>query len=173
MTNNETNTIENEIKYMIRQSSNSSTQASATTTSSTTTSNTTKSITQKRKKKSLINYFLESLASNDTQQVKKQPSTLNKILNDEFKMYKKLAGQFVLISLDEYEPLDFWKQNKSVLPNLATLAQKYLASPGTSTKSESAFSIAGYYGRKQRAQLSSENLGFSVFLKDKLSNENK
>ncbi|CAF1339098.1 unnamed protein product [Rotaria sordida] len=170
MTNNEINKIENEIKYIIRQqTSNSSTQASSTTSSNTNGSLT----TEKEKKKSLLNYFLDSLADEDTQQVKKQSSTLNKILNDEFKTYKKLAGHFVSTSSDLYDSLQFWKKNKLLLPNLALLAQKYLASPSTSTKSESAFSISAYYGRKQRARLSPENLGFSVFLKDKLSNENK
>ncbi|CAF3250677.1 unnamed protein product [Rotaria sp. Silwood2] len=169
MTNNEINKIENEIKYIIRQqTSNSSTQASSTTSSNTNGS----SATENEKKKSLLNYFLDSLADEDTQHVKKQSSTLNKILNDEFKTYKKLAGHFVSTSTDLHHSLQFWKTNKSLLPNLAPLAQKYLASPSTSTKSESAFSMSAYYGRKQRARLSSENLGFSVFLKDKLSNEN-
>ncbi|CAF3224628.1 unnamed protein product [Rotaria sp. Silwood2] len=165
MTNNEINTIENEIKYIIRQQiSNSQTQASSTTSSNTNGSST----TEKNQKKSLLNYFLDSLADDDTQQVKRQSSTLNKILNDEFKTYKKLACHFVSTSTNLYHSLQFWKKNKLLLPNLAPLAQKYLASPSTSPKSESAFSISAYYGRKQRAQLSSENLGFFVFLKDKL-----
>ncbi|CAF4701550.1 unnamed protein product [Rotaria sp. Silwood2] len=165
MTNNEINTIENEIKYIIRQQiSNSQTQASSTTSSNTNGSST----TEKNQKKSLLNYFLDSLADDDTQQVKRQSSTLNKILNDESKTYKKLACHFVSTSTNLYHSLQFWKKNKLLLPNLAPLAQKYLASPSTSPKSESAFSISAYYGRKQRAQLSSENLGFFVFLKDKL-----
>ncbi|CAF1445343.1 unnamed protein product [Rotaria sordida] len=82
MTNNEINKTENEIKYIIpQQTSNGPTQASSTTSSNTNGSLT----TEKEKKKSLINYFLDSLADEDTQQVKKQSSTLNKILNDEFK----------------------------------------------------------------------------------------
>ncbi|CAF4481377.1 unnamed protein product, partial [Rotaria sp. Silwood2] len=169
MTNNEISKIENEIKYIIRQqTSNSSTQGSSTTSSNTNGSST----TENEKKKSLLNYFLDSLADEDTQHVKKQSSTLNKILNDEFKTYKKLAGHFVSTSTDLHHSLQFWKTNKSLLPNLATLVQKCLASPSTSTKSESAFSLSAYYGRKQRARLSSKNLGLSVFLKDKLSNEN-
>ncbi|CAF4970539.1 unnamed protein product [Rotaria socialis] len=77
--------------------------------------------------------------------------------------------------LDTYDldSLKFWKKSMSSLPNLAPLAQKYLAVPSTSTKSESAFSTSTYYGRKQRARLSSDNLCFSVFLKDKQSNEDK
>ena len=54
---------------------------------------------------------------------------------------------------------------------LASVAQKHLATPSASIKSESAFSISAYYERKQRARSSSTNIGFSVFLKDKLSLE--
>ncbi|CAF3710437.1 unnamed protein product [Rotaria sp. Silwood1] len=156
MTNTEINTLENEIKYIIRhKTSNSSTQASSTTSSNTTGL----SRTEKNFKKSLLNYFVDSLADEDSQQVKKQSSTSKKLLSDEFKTYKKLAGDYVSTSPDSYNPVQFWKENKSLLPNLTPLAQKYLASPSTSTKSESAFSISAYYGRKQRARLSSENLG--------------
>ncbi|CAF1150344.1 unnamed protein product [Rotaria sp. Silwood1] len=136
MTNTEINTLENEIKYIIRhKTSNSSTQASSTTSSNTTGL----SRTEKNFKKSLLNYFVDSLADEDSQQ--------------------KLAGDYVSTSPDSYNPVQFWKENKSLLPNLTPLAQKYLASPSTSTKSESAFSISAYYGRKQRARLSSVNLG--------------
>ena len=171
MTNNEINTIESEIKFIVRQqSSNSLTQASATaSTPSNTISNTDgRSTTKKEKTKSLLNYFLDTLDGEDNKQMKKQPSTLSKVMMEEFKIYKKLAVQFVSTSIDICNPIVFWKQNKNLLPNLSPLAQKYLSSPGTSTKAESAFSVSGYYARKQRARLSSENLCCSVFLKDKL-----
>ncbi len=74
-------------------------------------------------------------------------------------------------SLDEDDgktTLLFWQQNKHLLPNLASLARKYLATPATSVASESAFSKSAYYGRKERANLQGDTLAQSVFLKDKL-----
>ncbi|CAF3424623.1 unnamed protein product [Rotaria sp. Silwood2] len=178
MTSSEINTIENEIKYLIRQStSNSQTQTSTASSSFTNTSNINKfssSSKQNGKKKSFMDYFFDTLVeddNNDTKQTQKTSLTSTKIINNEIKLYKTLASQFVAKSVDSYEPMTFWKENKLLLPNLVILAQKYLATPSTSIKSESAFSIAAYYGRKQRARLSSTNLGFSVFLKDKLSSE--
>ena len=126
-------------------------------------------IGEKSKRKSLLDYFLCTLNSEEEKRAKTQSSTLSKILNEEFRVYRKLATEFVSSSFDSYDPIKFWKQNKYLLPNLTLLAQKYSASPSISTKSESAFSISSYYGRKQRNQISSENLGFSVFLEDKLS----
>jgi hypothetical protein len=174
MTNNEIIAVENEIKYIIRHhTSNSPTQASTTAYSNTTSSAHGSLATENNHKKSLINSFLDTLNGEDNKEIKKPSSTLNKILNEEFKMYKKLVGQNVSSSFDSHDPLTFWKQNKFLLTNLTTLAQKYLASPGTSVKSESAFNISSYYGHKQCSQLSSENLCFFIFLEDKLSNQDK
>lgn len=126
----------------------------------------------KKKKKSLLDYFLDTLSSDDDfKQTRRSSSSTNKQIVDELKTYRKLASQFATVTVDIYNPLDFWKRNKSTLPNLTPLARRYLGTSGTSVKSESAFSTSAYYGRKQRARLSSENLGFSVFLKDKLANE--
>ncbi|CAF2193906.1 unnamed protein product [Rotaria magnacalcarata] len=172
MTNTEINVIENEIKQRFRrQASNGPIQASATSATSPNGPSTNKN----EKKRSLLNYFLKSLDVEDIQQTKKQPSSFNKKINDERKAYNKLASSFVSTSSDTYDldSLKFWKKSMSSLPNLAPLAQKYLAVPSTSTKSEAAFSTSTYYGLKQRARLSSDNLCFSVFLKDKLSNEDK
>jgi hypothetical protein len=170
MTNTEINSIENEIRSIIRQqSSNTSIQTSTTAASNTASVENRSSTGQKSNKKSLLDYFLDTLDNEEANQARKQTSGMAKTLSEEFRMYKKLATQFISTSFDLYDPIKFWKQSKYLLPNLAMLAQKYLASPSTSTKSESAFSVSSYYGRKQRNRISPENLGFSVFLKDKLS----
>ena len=169
MTNYETNEIENQIKSILRhQSSNNPTQISTTSSNTNSNANTT-STTENKTKKSLINYFISAISGDDIEEKKKQ-HTIIKILNDEFTLYKKLAAQFVLTASDFCDTSTFWRQNKILLPNLMPLAQKYLTVPGTSVKVESGFSISAYYGRKQRARLSADNLCFSVFLKDKLSN---
>ncbi|CAF0884394.1 unnamed protein product [Didymodactylos carnosus] len=59
--------------------------------------------------------------------------------------------------------IECWKINQSHLSVLSHLAKIHLAAFGTSVPSESA-----YLGRKERARLSTENLLFSVFLKDKI-----
>lgn len=170
MTTSEINSIENEIRSIIRQqSSNISIQTSATASSRTASVDNRLSTGQKSNKKSLLDYFLDTIDNEGANQARTQTFGMTKVLNEEFKVYKKLTTQFVSTAFDLYDPIKFWKQNKHLLPNLAMLAQKYLASPSTSMKSESAFSVSSYYGRKQRNRISSDNLGFSVFLKDKLS----
>ena len=168
----EMNSIESEIKIMIR-SEISNSQASSYTTASNNTKTITSSHLGNRKDKatSLLNFFLDTLSSDDANQNKKSSTSISKQITDEMKRYRKLAMQFMSLSSENHNPLEFWKQNQEGLPYLTPLAKKYLSTPATSVKSESAFSISGYYGRKQRAQLSSANLSFSVFLKDKLKNE--
>lgn len=62
----------------------------------------------------------------------------------------------------------FWKTYGSQMPLLKQMAQKYLATPGTSVPSESCFSRSAYVARKERARLSPQNLAYTVFLQDKL-----
>lgn len=62
----------------------------------------------------------------------------------------------------------FWKLHGNQLPLLKEQAQYYLATPGTSVPSESAFSQSAYIARKERSRLTPENLSYTVFLKDKL-----
>ncbi|CAF1514071.1 unnamed protein product [Didymodactylos carnosus] len=64
----------------------------------------------------------------------------------------------------------FWSENKHDLKCLASLVCRYNVIPATSVASESAFSIAGYIQRKQRASLLSSTLKYSMFLRDKVSN---
>ncbi|CAF1481868.1 unnamed protein product [Didymodactylos carnosus] len=62
----------------------------------------------------------------------------------------------------------FWKTYSNQLPVLSKVARKYLATPGTSVPSESAFSTSAYLARKQRPRLTPDSLAVSVFLKDKI-----
>ncbi|CAF0983228.1 unnamed protein product [Didymodactylos carnosus] len=68
-------------------------------------------------------------------------------------------------------PLLFWQTNVLTMPLLAKMSKLYLATSGTSMSSESAFSLSAYYGRKERSRLPSEPLALSVFLKDKLQQQ--
>ena len=57
------------------------------------------------------------------------------------------------------KPLQWWKLNKHIMPNLAKLAQKYLGIVATSVPSERLFSVAGNTVGTKRAALLPENLG--------------
>ncbi|CAF0817450.1 unnamed protein product [Rotaria sordida] len=59
----------------------------------------------------------------------------------------------------------YWNENKTRLPILASYARRYNCAPSTSAASESAFSVAGYVDRKQRASLSTTTLRYLMLLK--------
>ena len=172
MTSQELSSIENEIKIIIRSETLDS-QATGHTASSITTATAFSHVANKKDKATfLLNLFLNTLSYDDNaRQNKKSSTSINKQITDEIKSYRKLAMQIVSISNDNHNPSEFWKQNQLALSYLIPSAKKYLSTPATRIKSESASSISAYYGRKQRAQLSSTNQSFSVFLKDKLVNE--
>ena len=57
------------------------------------------------------------------------------------------------------------------LPLLSNLAKVHLVACDSSVPSESAFSCSAYVACKERSHLSTENLAYTVFLKDKLTKE--
>ena len=72
------------------------------------------------------------------------------------------------IPKDDYDFTTFWCEHSKDMPALAVLARKYLAISASSVPSESTFSVANYVLRKNRLALSSRNLKYTMFLKDKL-----
>jgi len=70
---------------------------------------------------------------------------------------------------------NFWRSYQKIMPRLAFMVKKYCAIPATSVASESRFSIANFVARKERSSLSSENLRYTMILreKSKLSKINK
>ena len=59
----------------------------------------------------------------------------------------------------------YWNEKKTVLPILSSFTRRYNCIPATSVASESAFSVAGYIDRKQRASLSPTTLRYLMLLK--------
>jgi hypothetical protein len=59
----------------------------------------------------------------------------------------------------------YWNDNKNRLPILSSYSRRYNCVPATSAASESAFSVAGYIDRKQRASLSTTTLRYQMLLK--------
>ncbi|XP_077094330.1 E3 SUMO-protein ligase ZBED1-like [Siphateles boraxobius] len=68
----------------------------------------------------------------------------------------------------ESDPLDWWRSNETIFPNLAKLAKCYLAVPATSVPSERVFSKAGDIVIATRSTLTSESVDILVFLKKNL-----
>ena len=58
----------------------------------------------------------------------------------------------------------WWKENKTLLPLLSTLATKYLSSPPSSVESERTFSIGGNVVTKNRSRLRGDNTERLIFL---------
>ena len=88
-------------------------------------------------------------------------------LNRSLTIQQELA-RMVSLSKENQECCLFWQQHHGSMPLLAVQARKYLAISATSVPSESAFSISSYVLRKNRLSLTSKNLKYSMFLKDKL-----
>jgi hypothetical protein len=72
------------------------------------------------------------------------------------------------IPKDEYEFNSFWQEHGKAMPKLAVLARKYLCISASSVPSESAFSISNYVLRKNRLALTTKNVKYTMFLKDKI-----
>ena len=64
------------------------------------------------------------------------------------------------------DPLEWWKKNKTVFPNLAQLARTYLPIQATSAPSERIFSQAALIIREKRNRLGPEISGKLLYLKE-------
>jgi hypothetical protein len=77
-------------------------------------------------------------------------------------------ARMISLSKTDQDFSTFWQKHEATMPLLAAQARKYLAIAATSVPSESAFSISNYVLRKNRLSLTSKNLKYCMFLKDKL-----
>ena len=66
--------------------------------------------------------------------------------------------------LEKNNPLDWWRENEHLFPNIARLAKSLLAIPATSASSERVFSVAGLVCSKNRARLSAVTVANIVFM---------
>ena len=101
----------------------------------------------------------KGLASSDDET--DEAETQNENTEKELKRYlleKKLKS--------DGDPLLWWKQHKSLYPNLARLARKYLAVQGTATPSERVMSRLGVVLTKRRLAMKGELFSKIMFLTD-------
>lgn len=72
----------------------------------------------------------------------------------------------VNLNVCEEDILQFWRTNESVFPKLGKIAKVLFGIPITSSKSESAFSIAGCLLRKDRAAITPYRIEKTLFVHD-------
>jgi hypothetical protein len=77
-------------------------------------------------------------------------------------------AKFWSIPKNEFTCASFWQLHSQSMPQLAFLARKYLCISASSVPCESTFSISNYVLRKNRLALTSKNIRYTMFLKDKL-----
>ncbi len=112
-------------------------------------------------KLSTINQFRISCRSSSTDAAtapKQESKTKPLTLKQEFSVYITTSK-----SLKDFKT--YWDEKKALLPILSSYARRYNCIPTTSVASESAFSVAGYIDRKQRASLSTTTLRYLMLLK--------
>lgn len=66
---------------------------------------------------------------------------------------------------EEIDPIKWWLTQKDVFPRLYKMALDYLSIPGSSVKSEEAFSQSGDIVSKKRSRLDSESVRILMCLK--------
>lgn len=82
--------------------------------------------------------------------------TVRQKFNQEFASY--IDHKFSVTEIEEYDVLDFWRRMKTQYKLLTYAAQCILATPASSAKSESDFSITGKIKTKSRASLKPSTL---------------
>ena len=70
-----------------------------------------------------------------------------------------------LVAGQQYDALDFWRENEKTFPILAKLAKKYLSVPASTANVERMFSISGHIFSLKRRKLGSHIFSCLVFLK--------
>ena len=67
-------------------------------------------------------------------------------------------------TLNDMDPLMWWKAKRFNFPNVARVARKWLSVPATSTPSERVFSICGLVDTAKRSSLLGESIQKQIFL---------
>ena len=80
-------------------------------------------------------------------------------LEKEFDLYSSTCNQ-----CDEFSK--YWQTFSSKLPILTAFVKRYSLISASSVSAEASFSIANYYQRKERSNLSSKSLRYSMILRE-------
>lgn len=100
------------------------------------------------------------------------------ILQENYDVTKELTQSQAEGQIKEYlskppiprseNPMEYWRNNKSQFPSLASLAQKYLSAPCTSIDSERLFSAAANVIDEKRNRIGCEKAEMLLFIKKNL-----
>ncbi len=107
-------------------------------------------------KKSFLDDFAALCSVDDNSN---QSNTINFDIDKEFIIYHQTK------TLEE-DFSKYWQSYSGQLHILAVFVQHYSIIPASSVSSEAAFSIANYYQRKERSNLSSKSLRYSMILRE-------
>lgn len=103
---------------------------------------------------------------------KRKPVSGDRLSNEENSKSKASAELESYCSCATIEgkanPLEWWRVNELIFPNLAVLAKKYLSICATSVSSERLFSLSGHIVSKKRTSLSTDHVNQMVFLASNL-----
>ena len=99
----------------------------------------------------------QDVSNRQTSTSKKRPYTIK----EEISKYK------AAILGNNKSICEFWNKNQFSFPILASAVRKYCIIPAASIPSESRFSTANYVARKERSNLSSKNLRFTMISREK------
>jgi hypothetical protein len=80
--------------------------------------------------------------------------------DDEYKLYLSLP-----LADQDTNPLEWWKNNQSNLPNLSRMARDYLGIPATSVPSEEIFSLGKNLITDKRNRLAGKTIRVCISLK--------
>ena len=152
----ERTTIEREVKKTVNHDADGSNESSAAVSH-------TSSIAVSKASVSVVSAFLQVVGHDSNVSKDKRSS-----LVDEFRRYRLLASKAIDSTDDHTSALQFWSMHGGGLLLLSSLARRFLATPGTSVPSETAFSVSSLIGRKERCRLTPENLSATMFLRSKI-----
>ena len=156
LTDRERTMIERELKKIVSNDADRCNEPSAAVSH-------TGSITVSKASVSVVSAFLQSVGHDSNISKDKRSS-----LVDEFRRYRLLASKATDSTDVHTSALQFWSMHGGGLPLLSSFARRFLATPGTSVPSETAFSVSSFIGRKERCRLTPENLSATMFLGDKI-----
>ena len=148
--------IEREVKKNVNHAADRSNESFATVSH-------TSSITVSKAFPSVVSAFLQSVRHDSHINKDKRSS-----LVDEFRRYRLLASKATDSTDDHISALQVWSIHGGGLPLLSSLTRRFLATPGTSVPSETAFSVSSFTGLDECCRLKTENLPAIMFLRDKI-----
>ena len=90
----------------------------------------------------------------DHNKLSKLWSLFYEIIEINFKLLYLADTESVIYPKAEINPLEWWKKNKHIYPNVAKCARMWLSVPTTSTPIECVFSICGIVDTAKRNRLS-------------------